>query len=93
MRAAASGRLPAIQLEISQLVHPERLLSQAAVIQTTRKTVLYPGPEGDAIKSISGIYPDAKIKIVELPYSTLREQLVSSSISGLNAILRETPEY
>ena len=28
MRAAASGRLPAIQLEISQLVHPERLLSQ-----------------------------------------------------------------
>jgi len=34
MRAAASGRIPAIQLEISQLVHPERLLSPAAVIQT-----------------------------------------------------------
>ena len=40
MRAAASGRLPAVQLEISELVHPERLLSPAAVAQTTRKTVL-----------------------------------------------------
>jgi len=40
MRAAASERLPAIQLEISQSVHPERLLSPAAVIQTTPKTVL-----------------------------------------------------
>ena len=39
MRAAVSGRLPAIQLEISELVHPERLLSPAAVVQTTRKTV------------------------------------------------------
>ena len=29
MRAAASGRLPAIQLEISQLVHPDRLHSPA----------------------------------------------------------------
>jgi len=40
MWAAASGRLPAIQLEISQLVDSERLLSPAAVVQTTRKTVL-----------------------------------------------------
>jgi hypothetical protein len=40
MWATASGRLPVIQLEISELAHLERLLSPAAVIQTTWKTIL-----------------------------------------------------
>ena len=31
MRAAASGRLPATQLEISKVVHPERLLQLSEV--------------------------------------------------------------
>ena len=40
MRAAASDRLPVIQLESRELEHLERLLQPAAVVQTTRKTVL-----------------------------------------------------
>jgi len=37
MWAAASGRLPVIQLENLESAHFERLLTTAAVVQTTQK--------------------------------------------------------
>jgi len=39
MRAAASDRLPVIQLESRESEHLERLLSPAAVVQTTQLNI------------------------------------------------------
>ena len=35
------------------------------------------GPEGDAVKQLATAYPDAHVTVIELPYDTLRENLIA----------------
>ena len=35
------------------------------------------GPEGDAVKELAKDYPEGTVKVIELPYDTLREQLIA----------------
>lgn len=42
------------------------------------KVAINAGPEGDAIKTLAPEYDKAELEIVELPYSSLRQQLISS---------------
>jgi len=42
------------------------------------------GPEGDAVKQLAKDYPGGAVKVIELPYDTLRQQLIAqlSQTSG-----------
>lgn len=41
------------------------------------KVAINAGPEGDAIKKLAPEYSESKVDIVELPYQSLREQLIT----------------
>jgi len=60
------------------------ILTSAIAVGGTQKNAQEPlriainaGPEGDAIRQLSTEYQNAIIELVELPYQSLREQLIT----------------
>jgi multiple sugar transport system substrate-binding protein len=71
--------------------------SQQRADQVTLKVAINAGPEGNAIKSlVAEGYPKAKIEIVELPYQSLREQLITvlgESRPGFDVVMVDDPWF
>jgi len=66
--------------------------------QEILKVAINAGPEGDAIKKLvaKGGYTKAKIEIVELPYQSLREQLITvlkENRPGFDVVMIDDPWF
>lgn len=54
------------------------------------------GPEGDALKQLAANYPGGVAKVIELPYDTLREQLIaelSKQHGTFDAVMLDDPWF
>ena len=56
--------------------------SEEGTKSLTLRVAINAGPEGSAIKQLADAYSDAQIEIVELPYETLREQLLTRLVTA-----------
>ena len=70
--------------------------SSSLEAQVTLRIAANAGPEGEAVRQLAASYKDAKVEVIELPYETLRQQLISQlnrTRSGFDVLMVDDPWF